>query len=117
MKKIIFQNFKQILSHLHKEKLIHFIKNDNMICVKKPSFFEEKLSEHQQIQFIKTFNKECLKCKKYIICENVFCLDSEEILMNINCNINCKTKRVILRKNELLNREINNKILFFYFEK
>lgn len=68
MKKIIFQNFKQILSHLHKEKSIHFIKKDNMMYAERPSFFDEKITKYPKIQFIKTFNQRCLKCKKYTIC-------------------------------------------------
>lgn len=96
----------------------HF--KDNYYLIKKVVFFKgiflkkRKRIVSDRIQLIKNFDKECEKCNKFSICNNLIDAYESSVIKNINCKTKVKIKKSFYFKEEEVKKGKNENIEFYY---
>lgn len=78
MKKI---DINKILKKHSKNLQINYYVKENIIYINK-----ETTSISSKFQFLKKFNQECLKCKKYIFCNLIIDNEEKQIMNVMDCD-------------------------------
>ena len=67
-----------------------------------------------RIQLIKNFDKECEKCNKFSICNNLIEAYEPSVIKNINCKTKVKIKKSFYFKEEEVKKGKNENLEFYY---